>query len=174
MIYPQMNKNRSLYSLDGIWEFYKDCTNTEFAQVKLSDLSAVKDKRSIAVPASWNDQYEDLFQFHGKGWYEKKFCVPNTAAQQDVYIRFGSVSGKAKVWVNGSLVMEHIGTALPFEAKITDYINADGENVVTVLADSTLDPWSLPPATLLDNEGRMGFSTSYPAVTYEFFPFGGI
>ena len=174
MLYPQMNKNRSLYSLDGIWEFYKDCTDIEFKNVNLADLSKIKDKRAIAVPASWNDQYDDLFQFHGKGWYEKKFYVPNVDTQKDVYIRFGSVSGKAKVWVNGSYVMEHIGTALPFEAKITDYIKTDEENIVTLLADNTLDPWALPPATLMENEGRMGFSSSYPAVTYDFFPFGGI
>lgn len=174
MLYPQMNENRSLYSLDGIWTFYKDCTDINFENADLSVLSSVEDKRAIAVPAGWNDQYEDLFRFHGKGWYEKKFYVPDSADEQDVYIRFGSVSGKAKVWVNGVYVAEHIGTALPFEAKITDCIKINEENAVTVLADNTLDPWALPPATLMENEGRIGFNTSYPAVTYDFFPFGGI
>lgn len=171
MLYPQMNKCRSLYSLDGIWQFYADRSENTFDDISSCDLPQT---RNIAVPASWNDQYEDLFQFHGKGIYKKEFDVPQMWHGQEIYIRFGSVSGKAKVWINDEYVTEHIGTALPFEALITPYLKFGEKNTVVVLADSTLDPWSLPPATLMDNEGRMGFAQSYPAVPYDFFPFGGI
>ena len=171
MLYPQMNKCRSLYSLDGIWQFCADRSENTFDNISSCDLP---NARNIAVPASWNDQYEDLFQFHGKGIYKKEFDVPQMWHGQEIYIRFGSVSGKAKVWINGKYLMEHIGTALPFEAVITPYLKFGEKNTVVVLADSTLDPWSLPPATLMENEGRMGFAQSYPAVPYDFFPFGGI
>ena len=171
MLYPQMNKCRSLYSLDGIWQFYADRSENTFDNISSCDLP---NARNIAVPASWNDQYEDLFQFHGKGIYKKEFDVPQMWHGQEIYIRFGSVSGKAKVWINDEYVTEHIGTALPFEAAITPYLKFGEKNTVVVLADSTLDPWSLPPATLMENEGRMGFAQSYPAVPYDFFPFGGI
>lgn len=171
MLYPQMNKCRSLYSLDGIWQFYADRSENTFDNISSCDFP---NARNIAVPASWNDQYEDLFQFHGKGIYKKEFDVPQMWHGQEIYIRFGSVSGKAKVWINGKYLMEHIGTALPFEAVITPYLKFGEKNTVVVLADSTLDPWSLPPATLMENEGRMGFAQSYPAVPYDFFPFGGI
>ena len=171
MLYPQMNKCRSLYSLDGIWQFYADRSENTFDNISSCNLPQTK---NIAVPASWNDQYEDLFQFHGKGIYKKEFDVPQMWHGQDIYIRFGSVSGKAKVWINDEYVTEHIGTALPFEAAITPYLKFGEKNTVVVLADSTLDPWSLPPATLMEHEGRMGFAQSYPAVPYDFFPFGGI
>lgn len=171
MLYPQMNKCRGLYSLDGIWQFYADRSDDTFDNILSCDLPQI---RNIAVPASWNDQYEDLFQFHGKGIYKKEFYVPQMWCGQEIYIRFGSVSGKAKVWINDEYVTEHIGTALPFETIITPYLNFGEKNTVVVLADNTLDPWSLPPATLMENEGRMGFAQSYPAVPYDFFPFGGI
>lgn len=171
MLHPKMNKCRSLFSLDGIWQFYADRSEKTFDDIKHCD---IPETRNIAVPASWNDQYEDLFQFHGKGIYKKKFDMPQMWCEQEVYIRFGSVSGKAKVWINDEYVTEHIGTALPFEAVITPYLKFGEENTIVVLADSTLDPWSLPPATLMENEGRMGFAKSYPAVPYDFFPFGGI
>ena len=119
MLYPQMNKCRSLYSLDGIWQFYADRSENTFDNISSCDLP---NARNIAVPASWNDQYEDLFQFHGKGIYKKEFDVPQMWHGQEIYIRFGSVSGKAKVWINGKYLMEHIGTALPFEAVITPYL----------------------------------------------------
>lgn len=37
-----------------------------------------------------------------------------------------------------------------------------------------MDPWSLSPASLQNNEGKAGFNSSYPAVPYDFFPYGGI
>lgn len=170
MLYPQINQYRNLYCMDGFWDFYADYSEKSSDCIPMRGLS---ETRPIAVPASWNEQYEDLFQFHGKGWYTKQFFVPEQWKQQDVYIRFGSVSGKARVWINGQYVAEHIGTALPFEAGITSYIKFGEKNTVVVLADSTLDPWALPPATLMENEGRMGFAQSYPAVPYDFFSVRG-
>lgn len=171
MLYPQINECREMMCLDGFWGFYADGKNG----VPYDNPPDIFDSlRTIAVPASWNDQYEDLCNFFGKGWYEKITYVPISWSEKNVYIRLGSVSGTAKVWVNGSLAAEHTGTALPIEADITNYVKFGEKNRIVVLADNTLDPWGLPPATLMDNEGRMGFSKSYPAVTYDFFPYGGI
>lgn len=58
MLYTQTNQTRQVISLNGIWSFRK---------------STESDTRPIAVPASWNEQYEDLYQFHGKGIYERSF-----------------------------------------------------------------------------------------------------
>lgn len=171
MLYPQTNECREMLCLDGFWQFYaekENCVSYDNPPEKFEDL------RTVAVPASWNDQYEDLFEFFGKGWYVKKEYITNLWNGKRIYIRLGSVSGTSKVWVNGNFAAEHIGTALPFEADITDFVKFGEKNTIVVLADNTLDPWGLPPATLLENEGRMGFAKSYPAVTYDFFPYGGI
>lgn len=169
MLYPQQNEIRKYFSLDGFWDFYADKTGE--GSYEEGNLPST---RPLAVPASWNEQYEDLFQFHGKGWYRKNFFLPADWEGQDVYLRIGSVSGCCRAWVNGALIAEHVGNSLPVEGNMTAAARFGEENTLVVLADSTLDPWSLPPATLMENEGRMGFANSYPAVPYDFFPYGGI
>lgn len=173
MLYPKSNLFRYRLCLDGVWSFYPD--RAAEGESKAFYKNFPEDCRDMAVPASWNEQYNDLFDFHGCGWYKTEFYLPMDCGGRDVILRFGAVSTNAKVWVNGMLVAEHRGNALPFEADVTAVLNKNGKNVLTVLADSTLDPWSLPPASLPNaSEGRMGFTSSYPAVTYDFYPYGGI
>ncbi len=158
MLYPKKNSKRTLDCLDGIWE-------TEIEGVY----------RDMAVPASYNEQYNDLFNYFGECRYIKKVYIDEISDDSDLWIRFGSVTTNAKVYINGTFVGEHRGTALPFEFKITEIAKQGSENTIEVIVDNTLDPWGLPPAVLMDNnEGRVGFYKSYPAVTYDFFPYGGI
>ncbi len=173
MLFPKDNALRQVKTLDGFWQFAADkedigISNAWYNGIKCNDI------REIAVPASWNEQFNDLFNFHGKGWYEKNIIVPAEQSEKAIYLRFGNVAGKATVWVNGNQVGSHVGTALPFECEISSHINFGQSNKIVVLADSTLDPWSLPPAALGASEGRVGFFNSYPAVTYDFFPYGGL
>ena len=173
MLYPKDSPLREVKSLDGFWQFAADKENIGLADNWCSGVKS-NDIREIAVPASWNEQFNDLFNYHGKGWYQKNITVPKRHSDKAVYLRFGNVAGKATVWVNGTEVANHTGTALPFECEVSDVLKFGEENTVVVLADSTLDPWSLPPAALGASEGRVGFFNSYPAVTYDFFPFGGL
>lgn len=158
MLYIQANQTRQVISLDGIWQFHKE---------------GEENTRPIAVPASWNEQYEDLYQYHGVGIYEKKFFCPVISESETVVLRFGSVTGRTRVLVNEAEVISHEGAALPFECDIMAYLQ-QGENRLTVISDNTLDAWSLPPAALEEHEGRIGFHNSYPAVSYDFFPYSGI
>ena len=131
-------------------------------------------ERAKADMGSLDEQQSSLMNFHGKGWYEKEFMVPLHWEGQKIYLRFGSIAGRAQVFVNGHKAAEHVGTALPLEAEISALVAFGEMNRVVVLADSTLDPWSLPPALLQENEGRIGFFNCYPGVSYDFFPYGGI
>ncbi len=173
MLYPKESLYREVKNLDGFWRL---CADKDDIGEKSGWECGVfgEDTREAAVPASYNEQFNDLFNFHGKVWYEKDVFIPLSFADKAVYLRFGNVAGKAKVWLNGAYLGEHIGTALPFEFKADNALKFGQTNKLVVLADSSLDPWSLPPAALGANEGRVGFFNSYPAVTYDFFPFGGI
>lgn len=171
MLYPQNNQCRTACKLDGIWNFAPDRENRGMQEEWFLGLP---EKRKIAVPASWNEQYTDLYQFHGKGWYETFFTGYQQTENEKVFIRFGSVTGKTTVWLNGKQIMYHEGGHLPFECEISNLIQAGSQNRLTVLADNTLDPWGIPPAVLTGDEGRVGFQNSCPAVTYDFFPYSGI
>lgn len=172
MLYPIENKHRNLKNLDGYWFFSADKENIGVESNWVGSLGG--EIRELGVPASWNEQENDLYNFHGKGWYQKDIFVSEEWIDKAVYLRFGSVAGKASVYINGKFAFGHIGTALPFEADVSSLLKFGDKNRITVIADSTLDPWSLPPASLENNEGRAGFTTSYPAVPYDFFPYGGI
>lgn len=59
-------------------------------------------------------------------------------------MHFEAIMGKAKVWINGTLVNEHYGGFLPVIANVTEYINYKEDNVIAVWADNSNDP-SYPP-----------------------------
>ena len=172
MLYPIENKFRSLRNLDGYWRFCADRENT--GEEKGFKDKLCGDVRTFGVPASWNEQANDLYTFTGRGWYQKDAFIPCEWQGRAVYLRFGSVAGTATVIVNGKEAFSHTGTALPFESDISEYLRFGEENRITVIADNTLDPFSLPPASEQAGEGHAGFIDSYPAVPYDFFPYGGI
>lgn len=157
MLFPVQNKTRDLICLDGLWEFE--------ANNKIQEL---------AVPASWNEQDSDLFDYLGDAIYRKIAFVPASFSGRKIWLRFGGVSTNAVVKVNHQEVGSHRGVSLPFECDVTNYINCGEENLIEVFVDHKLDHWSLPPATLEKGEGRIGFHNSFPAVAYDFYPFGGI
>ncbi len=173
LLYPKESINREVKSLDGFWTFCED--REDIGEKNKWNLGVFNEKaRQSSVPASYNELFNDLFNFHGKVWYSKEFYVPISYVDKAIYLRFGNVAGKAKVWVNGIFVGEHIGTALPFEFEISNIAKFAQKNTVVVLADSTLDAYSLPPAAISITEGSVGFTNSYPRVPYDFFPYGGI
>ena len=59
-------------------------------------------------------------------------------------MHFEAIMGKAKVWINGTLVNEHYGGFLPVIANVTEYLNYEEDNVIAVWADNSNDP-SYPP-----------------------------
>ena len=158
MLSIQGNSKRQKISLDGIWQFRKE--NEEVT-------------RPIAVPASWNEQYEDLYSYHGVGVYTREFYAPRFSDAESVILRFGSVPCKTVVKVNGVQVAYNTENALPFEADITDVLKEE-INQLEVICDTTLDIWAIPPATLQGEEAHMGFTDSYPDVMYDFYPYSGI
>lgn len=170
MLYPKMNQYREVITLDGFWNFCKD---EELKGVENKWFEQIPKGREIAVPASINEQCSDLMDFFGMCWFEKDIYLPKGFKEKKVYLRFGSVTGKCTVWVNSHQVAYHEGGSLPFECEISSYLHSE-ENRIVVLSDNRLDPWSLPPAAMVNKEGREGFFNTYPAVTYDFFPYSGI
>ncbi len=170
MLYPKINRFREVLTLDGFWHFCKD---EESKGLEEGWYNGIPKGREIAVPASINEQSSDLMDYFGMCWFEKNVYLPKNFKDNKVYLRFGSVTGKCTVWVNSRQAVCHEGGSLPFECEISENLH-NGENKIIVLSDNRLDPWSLPPAAMANNEGREGFFVTYPAVTYDFFPYSGI
>ena len=79
--------------------------------------------------------------YDGIAWYRLRFTMPPKSECAAVEIHFGAVDETAWVWLNGKFIGQHdIGIAgwdRPFDLNITDEINWDGENVLTVRVEDT-------------------------------------
>lgn len=73
----------------------------------------------------------------GVGWYRKHFSYPKSSTGRRLYVVFDGVYNHAECWLNGHpLGIQHYGYA-PFVHDLTDYLAADGKNVLAVRVDRT-------------------------------------
>ena len=168
MLYPVQNDIRNIYDLSGIWDFQTDVEETGEAAGWATGLAA---PRPMAVPGSWNEQYEDIFNYLGLAWYVKRSYVPASWRGQRVSIRIGSACYFAAVYVNGVKVGTHEGGHLPFAIDITKHIQWDQENVFAISVENHLKPTRVPAGNM---PSPLGMIASFPRTTFDFFPFAGL
>lgn len=73
------------------------------------------------------------------GWYRKKFTVPASDRGRRVSLEFDGVHRDAIVFFNGFYLGRQLSGSTSFRYDLTDYLNYDGDNVVAVRADVTLE-----------------------------------
>jgi beta-glucuronidase len=165
MLYPIESETREVKNLSGIWKFKIDAEGVgekeKWFTKKLSDTIM------MPVPASYNDitQSAEIRDYVGNVWYETTFFVPVSWEEKRVFVRFGSVSHYAKVWVNGIFVTEHKGGFLPFETDVSRTLKYGKENKITVKVNNILD-WTTLPVGEIKN-GRQEYY-------HDFFNYAGI
>lgn len=136
------NTGRTVYSMNSAWRMYKghlegaeqpDFNDKEWDLVSLPDgIEYVPSEASGCV------------NYQGEVWYRKHFTPEETWKGKQLFLHFEAIMGKAKVWINGTLVNEHYGGFLPVIANVTEYLNYEEDNVIAVWADNSNDP-SYPP-----------------------------
>ncbi len=175
MLYPIENAIREIKSLSGIWNFIVDKNNEGYKKKWYK--SPLKKGIPMPVPSSYNDvtQSIEIRDHIGDVWYEREFYVPESWQSRKVMLRFGSVSHKVIVWVNGNKVGTHKGGFLPFEFDVTEYIEFNKSNRLTVLVNNILD-WSiLPPGDIIeytDNKHPKGYKIQQ--YYHDFYNYAGI
>lgn len=169
MLYPQQNDIRNQLDLSGFWSFQLDPHNQGQNQEWFKTLPT---PRTIAVPASWNEQFQDTREYMDAAWYARTFYVPHGWQGQRIYVRIGSANYAAQVWLNDTLVGEHQGGHLPFAFDLTEHLVWDSPNRLTIRVDNALLPTRVPPGNV---GGRAsGFMGSHPNTSFDFFPYGGL
>lgn len=151
MLYPKLNSARMLFDLGGVWSFRTagaDSWPREWADGPLPE------PMTMAVPASYNDQKDDVNLRAHYGWavYQRTFTVPGQLMNQRVWLRFGAVTHGAQVYLNGKKLGEHKGGFLPFEFEAGEYL-LPGENRLTVAVDNRVNYSTLP----VGNENSIAF-----------------
>jgi beta-glucuronidase len=166
-LYPQQNAHRSICDLSGLWSFQVD--PQEIGETE-GWSRALPTPRSIAVPASWNEQFEDTRDYLGVAWYLRRIVVPPAWRGQRIMLRFGSATYAAKVWIGGQPVGSHLGGHLPFEFDISALVSWDGPTTIAVQVENKLSPTRVPPSA---TNPELTANT-FPDVTYDFFPYCGL
>lgn len=136
------NTGRTVYSMNPTWRMYKG--HLEGAeQPNFND----KEWNLVSLPDGIEyvpSEASGCVNYQGEVWYRKHFTPEETWKGKQLFLHFEAIMGKAKVWINGTLVNEHYGGFLPVIANVTEYLKYEEDNVIAVWADNSNDP-SYPP-----------------------------
>ncbi len=172
MLYPIQNALRQRMDLSGFWSFQADPSDHG---IQKNWMKGLPSGRPIAVPASWNDQFEDLRDFLGPAWYETRIELPWGWQGQQLLIRFCDVTYLADVWLNGIHLGQHEGGHLPFTWDMTEAVQAS-DNLLVVRVDGRLAHDRVPPGNITgsDLDFFASHAENHPQTQYDFFPYRGI
>jgi len=139
--------SRSRLSFDSDWVFLKgDSEGAEQAKVDVSNW------RKLDLPHDWG--IEGPFDHTnpsgapggflpcGIGWYRKTFTLPEGAEGRKVFVEFDGVAMNGEVWINGKRLGIRPYPYLGYEYELTEHLNFEGENVLAVRVDNSLQPAS--------------------------------
>ena len=143
---------RNTQTLDGLWQVivdplengyynhrYQPYDQGYFRNAKMQSPSDLIEydfdsDLELMVPGDWNTQTEKLYYYEGTVWYKRSFEFKKQEGRS-TYVYFEAVNYEAKVYLNGSLVGEHIGGFTPFQFDITDLLK-EGNNFLVVKVDN--------------------------------------
>ncbi|MFV0254871.1 MAG: beta-glucuronidase [Erysipelotrichaceae bacterium] len=166
MLYPIATESRKLISLDGIWRFKLDKITLDETQVGLP----LKDYLNMPVPCSYNDIPSDnkIRNHQGWVWYERDLVIQADLLKERLLIRFGSATHKARLYLNGKFLLEHIGGFTPFEIELNDLVKT-GKNLLQIAVNNQLDLTTIPVG-MVSGEGENRKSQGL----FDFFNYAGI
>ncbi|HFI0231453.1 TPA: beta-glucuronidase [Streptococcus suis] len=167
MLYPIQTKTRSVYSLNGIWAFKQGNNDVH----SLLDTDEV-----MVVPSSFNDVVVDKAKRHfvGDNWYELMVTLPVVSADEELVVRFGSVTHQAKVYADGQLIGEHKGGFTPFECLIPSNLYDADQFRLTVCANNELNYTTLPVGNYSEEVDENGQIVKTVKENFDFFNYAGI
>jgi beta-glucuronidase len=101
--------------------------------------------RETMVPSSFDSCLPELQQYLGVCWYRLADApTPKHTGEDRVFLAFGAVNNRTKVWVNGRPVGEHHDPFLPFEFDITDIVREGAIDSVVVRVDNSHHTGDVP------------------------------
>ncbi|MBP5515063.1 MAG: beta galactosidase jelly roll domain-containing protein [Bacteroidaceae bacterium] len=115
---------------------------------------SIDDAPMLHVPGDWNSQREELKYYEGTIWYGRHITL-TPESDKRYLLRFGGVSYRARVYVNGTQVATHEGSFTEFEADVTAQLRA-GDNYIAVRVNNRRE------------------RDAIPAMSFDWFNYGGI
>lgn len=127
---PHFDRSERWVNLNGEWDFAREADHYG---------------ETIVVPFPWEHPDSGVgAHWLPTAWYRRRLQRPADWAEERTILHFGAVHHHATVWVNGGLAVEHEGGYLPFEADITDLLDAGGAGELVVRVDAPTDKRFIP------------------------------
>ena len=129
----------------------------------------------MPVPSSYNDIYtgRDFADHVGNLYYRRTFTVSSRMLEKRLFLRFGSVTHKAEVWLNGTCLGKHSGGFLPFSFEITEAARA-GENELEVIVNNIVDETTLPAGRMVHQKFPGLPEEIHNLPNFDFYNYSGI
>ena len=173
MLYPRNNNFRTVKDLSGFWKFKVD--ENKVGEKEKWYSGNYGSARDIAVPGSWNEQYQDIRDYLGTAWYFKEVFLPRGWKEKRIWLRIGEASYLAKVWVNGKYLGRHEGGHLPFQFDISNRVKFGEKNLISLSVNKGLTRDTNPQGGLVSSEDSpMFLNDQFPNVIVDYFPYAGI
>lgn len=96
----------------------------------------------LNVPSDWNSQIPELKYYEGTMWYARKFEI-NKKSDENLFLYFGAVNYRCRVYLNGTLIGSHEGGFTPFLFNVTNVVK-EGGNFLAVEVDNTRTADAIP------------------------------
>ena len=113
-------------NLNGVWSY--SITGKE-------DLKPEKLEGKILVPFPLESSLSGVMKYLTQDqviWYEKEITIPKDWNDKKILLHFGGVDWKTKVYINNIKVGEHEGGYTSFYFDITEKLNFDEKNKISV------------------------------------------
>jgi len=150
---PQFRRDEWL-NLNGEWDFAFDDARRGDRERWFEGGGEAFDRR-INVPFAFQSKLSGIGDpgFHDVVWYRRGFDVPEEWTGRRVVLHIGACDYASAVWINGRWAASHEGGHTPFHADITDLLNAEGGNTLTVRAEDFSRDVTLPRGKQFWKEG---------------------
>lgn len=104
----------------------------------------LKEGRAVTLPHTWNIE-DDTENLRGNGWYEYRFTPKPEWKHGRVRVRFNAAYHDAAVYLNGTEIGVHQNSGYtPFTVELTDFLNYNAENTLTVRVNNEFCETALP------------------------------
>ncbi len=169
MLRPQNSATRDARRLDGLWSFTHDPLSIGHTEHWWS--APLPDAVLLPVPSSFNDvlAQNDLRNHVGDVWYQRTIVVPFGWTDQRMLLRFDAATHRATVWIDDTLVIEHEGGYLPFEADLTEILEPGTSARLTVCVNNELSWATIPPGVVEETPNGRRLKTFH-----DFFNYAGL
>ncbi|CAM4380328.1 glycoside hydrolase family 2 protein [Paenibacillus typhae] len=143
-----INSGRYTAKLDTGWTFQPDPQNQ--GEQEGWQTKGLPSPSAVIVPHTWNVQ-QGLEEYRGAGWYEQLLEAPEEWTGRRVRLFFEGAYRDTDIWVNGALAGSHYNSGYtPFEADITPYMLAGGNNRLVIRVDNRNSDTALPVSNSFD------------------------